>query len=184
MQKTLLKLFKLVLLIFGGAVGLGIVLATVFPNETGQTLAYFLDTYRHILQKKSFLGLWFFIFITNFKIALFAFLLGIITFGIYPLVIIWQNGQLLGMALVVFYSQLGIFKMMGGLLPHGVFELPAIWLSAALGLSGGQTFYYWLKRKKVKFKSQFYFLGAMFLKIVVPLLLLAAAIESYGIIRR
>jgi len=70
--------------------------------------------------------------------------------------------------------------IMAGTLPHGIFELPAVILAAALGLSGGVRLINKIRgrgdysvREKVTKNLRF------FITFIVPLLLIAAIIEVF-----
>jgi stage II sporulation protein M len=60
--------------------------------------------------------------------------------GIFPTVMLWTNGVLLGFVIALGELQKGIpaWKLMVfGILPHGVFELPALAWAGALGFANG-----------------------------------------------
>jgi stage II sporulation protein M len=99
---------------------------------------------------------------------------GIITF--FNLIV---NGFVLGFASNYSVAQNGFLSLFR-LLPHGIFELPAIFLSLGLGLKLGSFFLdsYW-KKSFVKYFNnsiRVYFL------IVIPLLIIAAIIEGLLIV--
>ncbi len=118
--------------------------------------------------------LWF-IFSNNVTSALSVLFLGTIL-GIFPLFNAIFNGTILGYV----YSKavpIAGFGVIWRILPHGIFELPAIFISLGLGLHLGVSF---LSRKglsslKDKLKNSL----KVFLALVVPLLMLAAIIESF-----
>jgi stage II sporulation protein M len=115
------------------------------------------------------------IFIQNGFSALLAVWLGIIL-GIVPMIGAITNGILLGVVLAVFGNGLGIVT---GLLPHGIFELPAIFIAWGLGMWRGM----WLispNRKEIykdRARKSYY----VFFRIVLPLLAIAAIIEGLAI---
>ena len=62
------------------------------------------------------------------------------------------------------------------LAPHGIFELPALFISLGLGLKLGMFF---LEKDKVKtFRNYLWNSLRVFLYIIIPLLLVAALIEG------
>ena len=62
------------------------------------------------------------------------------------------------------------------LLPHGIFELPAIFLAFGLGLKFGT---FWMKKKKIKTLLDYFWNSLrVFLLIILPLLIIAAIIEG------
>lgn len=80
-------------------------------------------------------GLIKFIFLNNTKSSFFAFIFGIF-FGIVPVGILVVNGYLLGFVSNITIVEVGVFELWR-LLPHGVFELSAIFLCTALGMNLG-----------------------------------------------
>ena len=111
------------------------------------------------------------------------FLGGLISFSILGVIVYLINVSLVGVVLGVFklvgYSPVLLFA--AGLLPHGIFEIPALMLASAvvlrigavmvtpqIGKSMGQVVFElladWLK---------------VFIGVVVPLLIVAALIETY-----
>jgi stage II sporulation protein M len=62
------------------------------------------------------------------------------------------------------------------LLPHGIFELPAIILALAFGLRIGMFFY--SKNPELEFKYRVKNALRVFVFIIVPLLIIAAIIET------
>ncbi len=124
-----------------------------------------------------------FIFTNNLRATFLILLGGIVSFSVLGMIAYLVNVGLVGVVLAVFklvgYSPLLLFA--AGLLPHGLFEIPALMLASAvmlrigamlvtpqIGKSMGQMIFElladWLK---------------VFLGVVVPLLALAALIETY-----
>jgi uncharacterized membrane protein SpoIIM required for sporulation/ABC-type transport system involved in multi-copper enzyme maturation permease subunit len=124
-----------------------------------------------------------FIFTNNLRATLLILIGGMISFSVLGMIAYLVNVGLVGVVLGVFkligFSPLLLFA--AGLLPHGIFEIPALMLSSAvmlrigamlvtpqIGKSMGQVIFElladWLK---------------VFLGVVVPLLAVAALIETY-----
>jgi len=76
-----------------------------------------------------------FIMANNIKSSFFAMFLGILL-GIFPLAVIVINAYVLGFVANIVIEAQG-FLILWRLLPHGIFEIPAILISAALGLRIG-----------------------------------------------
>jgi len=142
------------------------------PSEiSGQLMKYI----QKIVEQTSGLspaGLITFIFFNNVRSSLFGWIFGILL-GIFPVFVSVFNGYLLG-----YVSKLGVaqegFLVLWKLLPHGIFELPAVFISLGMGMKFGQV----LISNKKKLKENFLNALRVFISIVVPLLIIAAIIEG------
>ncbi len=115
-----------------------------------------------------------FIFFNNIQSSFFGMIFGIV-FGIFSVFTTIINGYLLGFVAYETVKVEGVF-ILWRLLPHGIFEIPALILSMALGLKLG-TFAF--KKEKVKsFRDYFWNSLRVFIFVVIPLLLVAAIIEG------
>lgn len=74
------------------------------------------------------------IFLNNLQAAAIAFYVGIF-FAIIPVFLAFGNGLIVGMVLSM--SPKSLYILLPMLIPHGIFELPAIFLSAAMGIKLG-----------------------------------------------
>lgn len=120
------------------------------------------------------LELTWFIFFNNLKASFFGLVLGVF-FGIFSIIIILANGFILGFVANLSASKLGILSLWK-IFPHGIFELPAVFISLGMGLRLGT---FWFKPKKLNFfKENFWNSLRVFLYIVLPLLVIAAIIEG------
>ncbi len=115
-----------------------------------------------------------FIFFNNIQSSFFGMIFGVFL-GIFPIVAVVANGYILGFVASLVVNSEGI-SVLWRLFPHGIFELPAIFISLGLGLKIG-TFIF--QRKKLESLKK-YFLNSLrvFLFIVLPLLIIAAIIEG------
>jgi stage II sporulation protein M len=116
----------------------------------------------------------FFILQNNFQSALFGLLLGVF-FGIVPVLNAIVNGIVLGYVSNFVVAEVGAIELLR-LFPHGIFELPAIFISLGLGIKLGFAFF--SSNRKKEFKRRFLEGINVFLMIVVPLLIIAAVIEG------
>ncbi len=115
-----------------------------------------------------------FIFLNNLISSFLVLILGFF-FGIYSIIGAIANGYMVGFVAHFAVSQQGIGSLWK-LFPHGIFELPTIFISLGMGLKLG-TFLF----QKNKLKSLRYFLVNslwIFFLIVIPLLIVAAVIEG------
>jgi stage II sporulation protein M len=115
-----------------------------------------------------------FIFENNLKSSFFG-VLGGIVFGIFPFFSSLLNGYVVG-----FVSRIGVAEaglpILWRLAPHGIFELPAIFISFGLGIKLG-TFVF-KKNRWLTFKNYLLNSIRVFVLVVLPLLIIAAIIEG------
>lgn len=144
----------------------------IFPVFFKGEIFNYLQTISASIENLSLFEIISFIFFNNLKSAFLALFFGI-AFGIIPLVALISNGYILGFVANYVFNQDGIF-VLWKILPHGIFELPAILISVAIGLNLGFN----VLNKKFKFKE--YFLRAIrfFVLVIIPLLIIAAIIEG------
>ena len=115
-----------------------------------------------------------FIFLNNIQSSFTGMLFGIIL-GVFPLIATLTNGYVLGFVAAKSAENGGIF-VLWRILPHGIFELPALFISLGLGVKLG-TFIF----KKNKFETlTTYMIKSIkvFFFIIIPLLIIAAIIEG------
>jgi len=128
-----------------------------------------------ILKTQNFTGpeLIFFILQNNLLSSLLSILLGLF-FGIFPIFNAIANGTILGYVSALVSESQGL-PVLWRLLPHGIFELPAIFISIALGIKLGFTLlipyvkHYWKKNK---------FLGVAMFAVLVAFPLVALILIS------
>ncbi|MEK6850446.1 MAG: stage II sporulation protein M [Nanoarchaeota archaeon] len=119
-----------------------------------------------------------FIFVNNVTVAFAGIFFGILL-GIYPLFSSIVNGAVLGYVFAKVNALSGISQFWK-ILPHGIFELPAVFISLGIGLKLG-TFIF---SKNVGHEVKYRFVNSIkvFLFIIIPLLIVAAVIESFLIL--
>lgn len=117
-----------------------------------------------------------FIFINNLKSGFFAMIFGVFL-GIVPLVVDIMNGYVLGFVANKAISIEGVL-VLWRLLPHGIFEIPAIMISIGLGLRLGLFLFISKNKNWKEFKKWVGDSLRVFVFIVVPLLVLASIIEG------
>jgi stage II sporulation protein M len=115
-----------------------------------------------------------FILLNNVQSSFFGMIFGVFL-GIFSIIATISNGYLLGFVASMIVKSEG-FLILWRLLPHGIFELPAIFISLGLGVKFG-TFIF--QKNKIKsFKEYFSNSLRVFLLIIIPLLIVAAIIEG------
>lgn len=122
-----------------------------------------------------------FIIANNMKSAFFGMIFGIF-FGIVSLVVAVVNGYVLGFVAKESVS-IGGFSILFRLIPHGIFEIPAVIISLALGLKLGMFLFVY--KGKDKSKEFLKWLGdsvRVFVFVIIPLLVVAGIIEGILIV--
>lgn len=117
----------------------------------------------------------FFLFQNNATSAFFGMVFGVF-FGIFPLFTSIFNGYLVGFVANKTVAADG-FGVLWRLFPHGIFELPALFLSLGLGLQLSR-FLFQKKNKLSLLVDDLTGAFRVFLFVVLPLLLIAAIIEG------
>ncbi|MHC1564035.1 MAG: stage II sporulation protein M [Candidatus Hecatellaceae archaeon] len=118
------------------------------------------------------------IFTNNFSKTLIIMLLGLL-FAVPPVLFILANGFILGVVGFEVIECKGILFLALGVLPHGVFEVSAAALSTALGIKIGIAAYRRAKRRSFEVQRTLKLCLKTYFSLVVPLLFLAALVETY-----
>lgn len=115
-----------------------------------------------------------FIFVNNFQSAFAGIIFGF-ALGIFPMLATFANGYVVGYVSSSAVSSSGAGSLLS-LLPHGIFELPAIFISFGMGIKLGTFVFY--KEKLKNFNKFFINSLRILIFIVIPLLIIAAIIEG------
>ncbi len=115
-----------------------------------------------------------FILINNISSSFLGIFLGILA-GIYSFFAAVFNGYVLGFVARMVVAEENLLSLWR-ILPHGIFELPAIFISFGLGLKLGSLIFEKEKRKLIK--SSLIKSLEVFVFIILPLLIIAAIIEG------
>ena len=180
-----LKLYLLFsILIFASGFAEGYFLPQKYPKEAMAIIDNFKESFGPVVEAGG-AQMFIFIFLKNTVALIFASALGVFG-GIIPVLSVFSNGFMVG--LVGFYAieKTSWPVFISALAPHGIFELPAFFLSAATGMklgnAGIREVYYFLKKKPrsgISFKEEFYLAARFFVTVLVPLLFIAALMETY-----
>ncbi|MDD3042743.1 MAG: stage II sporulation protein M [Methanosarcinaceae archaeon] len=119
-----------------------------------------------------------FIFLNNSFVGLLLIVLGLVL-GIAPVLIIAFNGFVVGVISRVVSEEIGIFRILLALLPHGIVELPMIFLAGGIGLRLGHRVLLSLSGKPADVKKEIRRGILFYFRRVVPLLFVAAVIETF-----
>jgi len=168
-------IFSVILFLLVGIFGF------LFPIFFEEEIIKLIEELIRQTQGMGFLELTSFIMFNNIKSSFFALILGIFL-GFVPIGVIVVNAYVLGFVVnktVAIEGPLVIWR----LLPHGIFELPAVLLSTALGIKlGFFIFTYKGPNKTKEFKIWLLNTFKVFFLIIIPLLVIAGIIESSLII--
>jgi stage II sporulation protein M len=158
----------IVLIFFGGAL-----LGFIFSGQLG-----FLDEIlKQLIEKVKDLNtfeLILFILQNNITSAFCGLIFGVVL-GIFPVLTSFANGIVLGYVLKIVWFDSGVGEFWK-ILPHGVFELPAVFISLALGAKLGMFIFSREKGKEFMRRARNSII--LFVCIVIPLLIVAAIIEG------
>jgi len=161
-----------------GAV-LGLMIINQFPHLTDSiedSLQAFVKSF-HGLSKPQLAAA---IFVNNSVKTFLMILLGIF-FGVVPALFLIANGAALAIVLTLSTQSRGIWLSLLSVVPHGVLELPAVFLGSAIGLMMGATLTRRLatKSEEIKIGAELGQALKFFLILIVPLLIVAALVEAY-----
>lgn len=163
-------------LIFALTSVLGYWTAGVNPELASQWKAE-LDALKWILEQPP-LTIMIIIFLKNLLASGMAMLLGL-GLGLVPLLVVTSNGFLLGIVGYSAVQQGGPIFLAAGILPHGIFELPAVLLSIAIGFRLGYLLALTLARENVDLSGETRIAVRFLWRYITPMLFLAAAVETF-----
>jgi len=170
--------FLMLLVLFFIASAFGYTYASNNPNAGKSFVEQLFEGFRFI-DFSNPLEVFGIIFLNNTLKSLVSLLTGFF-FGIFPFFFIFINGYLIGVVVFVKGSEVGIQTILLALLPHGIFEIPAVILASAYGMKLGSLFYRKVfKRESVDMGDAVKFFLRKFLRIIVPILLVAAFVETF-----
>ena len=166
------------LVLFGTGIVIGLMIMRQYPSLAD----YFEDTLATFV--KNFAGmphspLAAAIFLNNTLKTLLAILLGALL-GVIPAIFLLANGVALGVAWTLSSNARGPWFSLLSLLPHGVLELPAVFLGTSIGLMIGLTAFKRLTgRGEATVAAELAQALRYFCTMIVPLLFAAALVEAF-----
>jgi len=162
--------FLIIFIVFA----LSFIIGYIFP-------VFFVDLIKKIIEEllrktegMNFWQLLFFVLKNNVTTAFIGMILGLIL-GIIPLLLVIFNGYVLGFVAIKTASNSGLSSLLR-LLPHGVFEIPALVISLGLGLKLARFIFAREKKKLLVYDLKNSL--RVFLFVIIPLLIIAAIIET------
>lgn len=165
------KFIFLVIILFFAFAFIGFLVPV--PNFIAQQISSYIKELVAQTQGLSQIQLILFILFNNVKSSFLGWILGVL-FGIFPVFVTLSNGYLLGFVANQSASVSGAIVLLK-LLPHGIFELPAIFISLGMGIKFGAALF---NKKKGILKQNFLDALRAFILVVIPLLIVAAIIEG------
>lgn len=166
------------IVLFSVGAAIGLILINQFPHMTDsleESLHAFIKQFRGLSKLKLAAA----IFLNNSVKTLVVILLGIF-FGIVPAFFLIVNGAALAVVLTLSTESRGIGLSLLSVVPHGILELPAVFLGTAIGLMLGAMFTHRLTAKsEISIGAEFGQALKFFVILIVPLLMVAALVEAY-----
>ena len=145
-----------------------------FPNFFEKQILEFLKSLISDTENLSWIQMIIYLFQNNLMSAFLGMILGVFL-GIFPLITSIVNGYLIGFVVNKSVTSEG-FSILWRLFPHGIFELPALFLSLGIGIRLGMFLF---SRKPLSnLRNDFSDALRVFIFVIFPLLLVAACIEG------
>jgi len=168
-------IFAAVLFAVSIAIGVGFVILN--PEFGGEVLSLFNEQVVGQILSDSLAVLAFKIFLNNLSTCLLLFLGGA-SLGLVTMLILSANGLLIGVVTELVRSQQGALYVVAALVPHGIFEIPAVLISGGLGfLLARALIAEWHGAGDAA--AEALSLARLFLRVVIPLLAVAAVVEAF-----
>lgn len=174
---SLKSLFFLSVAVFFISALAGYIYTSMNPASADMSLQE-LQSLVDIIKELSPLQIMLFIFLNNALKSLAVILLGV-SIGAIPLLFLAYNGYVLGAVAYVTGAEEGLSFVLLAIIPHGLIELPMIFISVAIGVRIGLTTLAKLRGQTVSVKQEITAGVAVFLRFVAPLLLVASVIETF-----
>lgn len=117
------------------------------------------------------------IFINNTFKAYVMLFLGILG-GIIPALFVFVNGFALGFIAFIFLQGFTFFDLLTSLIPHGIIEIPALIISAAMGMDLGKKYIHCL-RTNTHFTAHIQKTSRIYWRFLMPTFFVAALVEAF-----
>ena len=101
--------------------------------------------------------------------------------GIFPILMSFANGLLFGVLVLAVYLKVGFLPVFVSIAPHGIVELPTMFLCMGMGLKLGWGLLVktWTKEGRTLYVKELILSTQVFATVGVPLCLIAALLETY-----
>jgi len=179
MRRLVITMIVILLFFFG--IILGYIVPLAMPSMAREIYESVRESIRRVLpggEMRSSISLAMLIFLNNLRVAILSIILGPTI--VVPSLIIMVNGFVLGLVVsLAIGSGVNIVTVILAILPHGIFELPALIYSAVVGTELGvwiiEKFFF----KKGRSAEEVLIWLLFSITIIVILLLIAAFIETF-----
>lgn len=156
---------------------IGVLVSELNPASSGHLLAMMREAFSMITSLDPFSRM-IEIFKNNVRNSLLALVLGT-GLGIVPFIVAAANGLVLGMLTDFVSRQQGALFVLAAIIPHGIIEVPMVLISVGIGFRLGHVVYMFLNGVRTDIKQEMMQGIWFYVRWVVPLLFVAAFIESY-----
>ncbi|MDN5339093.1 MAG: stage sporulation protein [Euryarchaeota archaeon] len=162
---------------FAVSIAIGVAAVSRDPEIGAQAIALFNEQVIGDLLSDSPPVLALKLFLNNLATCLLLFLGGA-SLGVVTMLILSVNGLLIGAIMELVRQQQGTLFIAAALVPHGIFEIPAFLIAGGLGLLlGRELIAEWHGAGDAAAEARP--LARLFLRLVVPLLAVAAVVEAF-----
>ncbi|MCK9297985.1 stage II sporulation protein M [Methanoculleus sp. YWC-01] len=176
-EGSLVRATGLAAVFFAVSIGFGVAAVFRDPGVGAEVMALFSEQVVAGLLSDSPAVLAVKLFLNNLSTCLLLFLGGV-SLGVVTVLILSVNGLLIGAVTELVRQQQGMLYIAAALLPHGIFEIPAFLIAGGLGLLlGREVIAEWHGSGDAAAGALP--LARLFLRVVVPLLAVAAAVEAF-----
>ena len=176
-KKEIAIYFTLLTVIFGLSIFAGYQTAKSHPEQAKQFINQFSSEFGFIKLLPPVI-IFAIIFLNNSIKAFIAMILGLF-FGLAPIFFVFINGYIIGIVVYVVGLRMGLKRVAMMLIPHGIVEIPAIILACSYGLWLGRMFFRKVTGEKVSIRNCINLAIYYYMRTVVPMLIVAAFIETY-----
>jgi stage II sporulation protein M len=167
----------IIIFVFFGSLLMGYASAASFPHMAANLMKEFSSRFSPLMTMGPIYIL-ITIFLNNTFVSLISLVLGIAV-GIFPILFIASNGYFVGMVSYLVGQQKGFVFILLALLPHGVVELPTIFLSASIGLRLGHQVFLSIIGRPTEVRGEITNGLRFYFSLIMPFLFIAAIIETF-----
>jgi stage II sporulation protein M len=163
--------------VFFGSLVAGYISAASFPSMADALRESFSARFESIMSMSP-LFIMFAIFLNNAFVSLLFLVLGL-ALGVLPVLFIAFNGYVVGVIAYLAAQEKGLLFILLALLPHGILELPMVFLAASIGLRLGHQVFSALIGRPTQIKREFKEGLIFYFRWILPVLFVAAVIETF-----